>query len=139
LRNTWGGELLINTVFKAKLIKRGIPKLGLIVTANDFQAVGMLIVQSRRQAPILLKHFILALQEENPRVTRIVINNDKDIPLASHGANPRGTDNVHMEQMSGLLSHHSINQRMVSSDHLAMTTRSTNKVTLKLKYGKSSE
>jgi hypothetical protein len=139
LRNTWGGELLINTVFKAKLIKRGIPKLGLIVTANDFQAVGMLIVQSRRQAPILLKHFILALQEENPRVTRIVINNDKDIPLASHGANPRGTDSVHMEQMSGLLSHHSINQRMVSSDHLAMTTRSTNKVTLKLKYGKSSE
>jgi hypothetical protein len=139
LRNTWGGELLINTVFKAKLIKRGIPKLGLIVTANDFQAVGMLIVQSRRQAPILLKHFILALQEENPRVTRIVINNDKDIPFASHGANPRGTDSVHMEQMSGLLSHHSINQRMVSSDHLAMTTRSTNKVTLKLKYGKSSE
>jgi hypothetical protein len=119
-------------VLKAKLIKRGIPKLGLIVTTNDFQAVGMLIVQSRRQAPILLKHFILTLQEENPRVTRIVINNDKDIPLASHGANPRGTDSVHMEQMSGLLSHHGINQRMVSSDHLAMTTRSTNKVTLKL-------
>jgi hypothetical protein len=45
LSNTWGGELLINTVFKAKLIKRGIPKPGLIVTANGFQEVGMLIVQ----------------------------------------------------------------------------------------------
>jgi hypothetical protein len=45
----------------------------------------------------VLKHFILALQEENPRVTRVVINDDKNVPLASHGANPRRTDNVHME------------------------------------------
>jgi hypothetical protein len=45
LRNTQGGELLINIMLKAKLIKRGIPKLGPIVTMNGFQAVGMLIVQ----------------------------------------------------------------------------------------------
>jgi hypothetical protein len=45
LKNTWGGELLINTMLKAKLIERGIPELGPIVTVNGFQAVGMLIVQ----------------------------------------------------------------------------------------------
>jgi hypothetical protein len=45
----------------------------------------------------VLKHFIHALQEENPRVTRIVINDDKNIPLASHVANLRGTDSVHVE------------------------------------------
>jgi hypothetical protein len=45
LRNTRGGELLINIMLKAKLIKRGIPELNLIITMNDFQAVGMLIVQ----------------------------------------------------------------------------------------------
>jgi hypothetical protein len=45
LRNTQGRELLINTVLKAKLIERGIPELGPIVTANDFQVVGMLVVQ----------------------------------------------------------------------------------------------
>jgi hypothetical protein len=28
---------------------------------------------------------------------RIVINNDKNIPLATHGANLRGTDSVHLE------------------------------------------
>jgi hypothetical protein len=44
LRNTRGGELLINTVLKAKLIERDILELGPIVTANGFQAVGMLIV-----------------------------------------------------------------------------------------------
>jgi hypothetical protein len=80
-----------------KLIERGIPELGPIVTMNSFQAVGMLIVQPQSQDLKVLKHFILALQEENPRVMRIVINNDKDIPLASHGVNPRGTDSVHME------------------------------------------
>jgi hypothetical protein len=84
-------------MLKAKLIERGIPELGLIITANGFQAVGMLIVQPQSQVPKVLKHFILTFQEENPRVTRIAINNDKNIPLASHGANPRGTDSVHME------------------------------------------
>jgi hypothetical protein len=84
-------------MLKAKLIKRVIPKFGPLVTANSFQAVGMLIVQSQSQAPKVLKHFILAFLEENPTVMRIVINDDKNIPLASHGANPRGIESVHLE------------------------------------------
>jgi hypothetical protein len=84
-------------MLKAKLIKRGISELSPIVTANGFQAVGMLIIQPQSQALKVLKHFILALQEENSRVTRIVINDDKNVPLASHGANPRRTNSVHME------------------------------------------
>jgi hypothetical protein len=96
LRNARGEKLLINTILKAKLIKRGISELSLIVTANGFQAVGMLIVQPQSQALKVLKHFILALQEENPRVTKIVINDNKNVPLASHGANLRQTDSVHM-------------------------------------------
>jgi hypothetical protein len=90
-------KLLINDMLKAKLIKRGISELSPIVTTNGFQAVGMLIVQSQTQALKVLKHFILTLQEENSRVTRIIVNNDKDVSLASHGANPRRTDSVHME------------------------------------------
>jgi hypothetical protein len=106
-------------MFKAKLIGRGIPELGTIVTTNSFQAVGMFNVQPQGQASKVLKHFILAFHEQNPRVTRIVVNDDKNIPLAAHGANPRETDSVHMEQLSGLLSHHGVNRRIGSSDHLA--------------------
>jgi hypothetical protein len=84
-------------MLKAKHIKRGILKLSPIVTANGFQAVGMLIVQPQSQAPKVLKHFTLAFQEENPGVTRKIVNDDKNIPLGTHGANPRGTDSVHME------------------------------------------
>jgi hypothetical protein len=83
-------------MLKAKLIKRGIPELSLIVTVNVFQAVGMLIVQPQDQALKVLKHFILTLQEENIRVTRIVIDNDKNISLATLGVNPRGTNSVHI-------------------------------------------
>jgi hypothetical protein len=97
LRNAWGGKLLINPMLKAKLIKTGISELSPIVTANGFQIVGMLIVQPQSQEPKVLKNFIFTLQEKNLRVTRIIINDDKDVPLASHGANPRKTDNVHME------------------------------------------
>jgi hypothetical protein len=97
LRHTQGRKLLINTILKAKLIERGISELGLIVTMNSFQAVGMLIVQPQSQALKVFKHFILAFQEENLIVMRIVINDDKNVPLIAHGANPRGTDSVHME------------------------------------------
>jgi hypothetical protein len=136
---------LINIVLIAKLIERGIPKLGPIVIVNGFQAVEMLIVDPQDQAPKVgqapkvLKHFILAFKEENPRVTRIVINDDKNIPLATHRASLRGTDSVHMEQLSGLLSHHGINRKMRSSDHIVIMTRSTNKITLKLEQGQSLE
>jgi hypothetical protein len=84
-------------MLKAKLIERGISELGPIVTMNSFQEVVMHIVQPQSQALKVFKHFILAFQEENPRVTRIVINDDKNIPLAAHGANPRWTNSVHME------------------------------------------
>jgi hypothetical protein len=57
----------------------------------------MLIDQAQNQALKVLKHFILALKEENLRVTRIVVNDDKNVPLASNGANPRRTDSVHVE------------------------------------------
>jgi hypothetical protein len=92
-----GGKLLINVMLKAKLIKRGIFELIPIVTVDGFQAAGMLIVQTQSQPPKMLKHFILTLQEENLRVTRVVVNDDKNVPLASHGANLRRTDSVHME------------------------------------------
>jgi hypothetical protein len=97
LRNMQGGKLLINTMLKTKLIERGISELGPIITVNGFQSIRMLTVQPQSQAPKVLKHFILGFQEEKPRVRRIVINNDKNIPLASYGVNPRGTDSVHIE------------------------------------------
>jgi hypothetical protein len=84
-------------MLKSKLIKRGISELSPIVIVNGFQAVEMLNVQPQGQAPKVLKHFILTLQEENPRVTRVVVNDDKNVPLASHGVNLRRTDSVHMK------------------------------------------
>jgi hypothetical protein len=45
LRHTRSGELLMNTMLKKKLIERDIHKHYPIVTTNDFQAFGMLIVQ----------------------------------------------------------------------------------------------
>jgi hypothetical protein len=101
--------------------------------------VGILIVQPESQVLKVFKHFISAFQEETPRVTRIVINDNKNIPLAAHGANPRGTDSVHMEELSRLLSHHSVNRRMGCGNYLAMMTGGTNQVTLKLEQGQSSK
>jgi hypothetical protein len=43
LRNARGGKLLLNAMLTAKSIKSGISELTPIITANGFQAVGMLI------------------------------------------------------------------------------------------------
>jgi hypothetical protein len=59
LRNARGRKLLIIPMLKAKLIKRGIFELSLIVTANVFQAVGMLIIQPQCQAPKVFKDLFL--------------------------------------------------------------------------------
>jgi hypothetical protein len=61
LRNARGGKLLINPMLKAKLNKKAISELSPIVTVNDFQAVGMLIVQPQSQELKVLKYLILAL------------------------------------------------------------------------------
>jgi hypothetical protein len=95
LRNARGEKQLINLMLKAKLIKRDISELW--PTVNGFHAVGMLIIQPQSKELKVLKYLIFALQEENPRVTRVVINNDKDVPLASHGTNPKRADIVHMK------------------------------------------
>jgi hypothetical protein len=126
LRHTWGWKLLINTMFKIKLIEWGIPELSPIITLNSFQIIGLLIVQPQSQAPEVFNHFIHALKEEYQRVTWIIIHSDKKIPLTTHRANPRGTGNVHIKQLFRLLSHHGVNQRMRSSYHLA--TKSTQKI-----------
>jgi hypothetical protein len=97
LRNVQGGTLLLNAMLKAKSIKRDISELSPIITANSFQAVGMLFVQPQGQESKVLKYLIFTLQKENPRVTRVIVNNDKDVSLASHGANLRRTDSIHME------------------------------------------
>jgi hypothetical protein len=99
----------------------------------------MLIVQPQSQALKVLKHFILALQEGNPRVTWVIIHNDKNIPLTAPRVNPRGTDSVHVKELSRSLSHHGVNRRMGCNDHISMTTWSTKKVTLKLEEGQYSE
>jgi hypothetical protein len=64
LRHTQGRKLLINTMLKTKLIEGGIPELGPVVTTNNLQPVGMLIVQPQSQAPKVFKHFIPAFQED---------------------------------------------------------------------------
>jgi hypothetical protein len=42
-------------MLKTKLIKRSIFELSPVVTANDFQAIEMLIVQTQSQEPIIDK------------------------------------------------------------------------------------
>jgi hypothetical protein len=63
----------------------GISELSPIITSYSFQAIGMFIVQPQSHALKVFKHFILALQEVNSRVTQIIIHDDKNIPEKPSG------------------------------------------------------
>jgi hypothetical protein len=83
------------------------------------------------------KSLILHPHEEHPRIARKVINDHKNIPHSPERANPSWTNNVHMKQFAGLRSHHLGDREMGCSNHLAMTTRVTDKIFLKFQLGKS--
>jgi hypothetical protein len=88
----------------------------------------------------VFKYFTLAFQEENPRVIRIVITDDKNIPLASHGGNREELTVSIWSNCPGCSAITVLTREwMGCKDHLAMMTRSTNKVTLKLEQGQSSK
>jgi hypothetical protein len=133
-----GRKLLINTMLKAKLIEIGIPKHSLIITMNSFQIVGMLIIQPQSHALKVFKHFILAFQEENLRVMRVSSTMTRTYHLLPMEQTREGPTMSKWNNCPGC----SIVIVLIGEwdgNHLAMTTRGTNQVTLKLEQGQSSE
>jgi hypothetical protein len=90
------------------------------------------ILNKTKRLPFLLK-------KEHPRITRVVIHPNKDIPLPTRRSHTSWANKVHMEQLAWALSHHIDERRVRRGYHLGMPTWCTNQLFLKPQPWQSSD
>jgi hypothetical protein len=73
----------------------------------------------------------LSPQERYPRILRVVIHHNKDVPLPTRRSHTSWANKVHMEQLTWTLSHHIGERRVRRGYQLGMPTRCTNQLFLK--------
>jgi hypothetical protein len=91
------GKLMLKSQRSTKGFKMSVLEFGAIVTAYSSHGIlGELILQPKNQISSMCKSLILAHHEKDPRVSRKVINNHKNIPLPTFRPNPSRTNRVHV-------------------------------------------
>jgi hypothetical protein len=79
------------------------------------------------------------LKKEHPRIPRVVVHHNKDVPLPTHGSHTCLANKVRMEQLAWTLNHHIGERRVRRVYHLDMPTRRTNQLFLKPQPWQSSD
>jgi hypothetical protein len=79
------------------------------------------------------------LKKEHPRLPRVIIHHNKDVPLPTHRSHTSWANKVHMEQLAWTHSHHIGERRVRRGYHLSMPRRRTNQLFLKLQPWQSSD
>jgi hypothetical protein len=124
-------------VFKTKVMAKGfemrVSKFRAIVTADRSYGIFMpLILQPQDKISNKTKRLPFLLKKENPRVPRVVVHQNQDVPLPTHRSHTSWANKVHMEQLAWTLRHHIGEGWMRSSYHPSMPTQRTHQLFLKL-------
>src|SRR5579859_674720 len=95
--NIWRRVLVFKTKTTTEIIKTRVFEFCAIVTANRSHGMfRQLVLQSQDQISNKTKCFILGLHEKDPRISRKVINHDKNVPLPTRRTHPTWTNCVHV-------------------------------------------
>jgi hypothetical protein len=131
-------------VFKTQVMAKGfevrVSEFRAIVIANCSYGISVpLVLQPEDKISNKTKCLPFVLKKEHPRIARVVVHHNKDVPLPTHRSHTSWANKVHMEQLTWTLSHHISERRVRRGYHLGMPTRRTNQLFLKLKPGQSSD
>jgi hypothetical protein len=85
------------------------------------------------------KRLSFLLKKEQPRIPRVVVHHNKDVPLPTHRSHTSWANKVDMEQLAWTLRHHIGEGWMRSSYPLSMPTRSTHQLFFKPQSWQSSD
>jgi hypothetical protein len=131
-------------VFKTQVMAKGfelrVSEFQAIVTMDFSYGISVpLVPQPQDKISNKTKRFPFLPKKEHPRIPRVVVHYNKDVPLPTHKSHTSWADKVHMEQLAWTLSHH-IGERRVRRDyHLGMLTRCTNQLFFKPQPWQSSD
>jgi hypothetical protein len=106
-----------NLMFKTQVMEKGFEarvfEFRAIVTADRSYDIPVpLIPQPQDKISKKTKCLPFLLKKEHPRMPRVVIHHNKDIPLPTRRSHTSRANKVHMEQLAWMLSHH-IGERRV--------------------------
>jgi hypothetical protein len=123
---------MFQTQVMAKGFKVRVFEFRSIVTTDRSYGISVpLISQPQDKISNKTKRLTFLLKKEHPRILRVVVYHNKDVPLPTHRSHTSWANKVHMEQLAWTLSHH-IGETLVRRGyHLGMPTQHTNQLFLK--------
>jgi hypothetical protein len=131
-------------VFKTQVMAKGfevrVSEFRAIVTTDFSYGITVsLILQPQDKISNKTKHLPFLLKKQHPRILRVVIHHNKNIPLPTHRSHTSWGNKIHMEQLAWTLNYHISERRVRRGYHLGMPTRRTNQLFLKPQTWQSSD
>jgi hypothetical protein len=104
-----------------KGFKMRVSEFCAIVTADCSYGISVpLVPQPQDKISNKTKRLPLILEKEHPRIRRVVVHHNKDVPLPTHRSHTSWANKVHMEQLAWTLNHHISERRVRKGYHLSM-------------------
>jgi hypothetical protein len=133
-------KLMFKTQVMAKSFKMRVSEFRAIVAADRSCGIFVpLVSQPQDKISNKTKRLPFLLKKEHPRIPRVVVHHNKDIPLPTRRSHTSWANKIHMEQLACTLSHHINDRRVRRGYHLGMPTRRTNQLFLKPQPWQSSD
>jgi hypothetical protein len=131
-------------MFKTQVMAKGFEarvfEFRAIVIADRSYGISVpLVPQPQDKISNKTKRLPFLLKKEHPRISRVVVHHNKDVPLPTHRSHTSWANKVHMEQLAWMLSHHIGERRVIRGYNLGMPTRRTNQLFLKPQTWQSSD
>jgi hypothetical protein len=131
-------------VFKTQVMAKGfevrVSEFRAIVTADRSYGISVpLVPQLQDKISNKAKRLPFLLKKEHPRIPRVVVHHNKDVPLPTCGSHTSWANKIQMEQLAWMLSHHIGERRVGRGYHLGMPTQRTNQLFLKPQPWQSSD
>jgi hypothetical protein len=133
-------KLVFKTQVMAKGFKTRVSEFRAIVTADSSYGISVpLVLKSQDKISNKTKRLPFLLKKEHPRIPRVIVHHNKDVPLPTSRSHMSRANKVHMEQLAWTLSHHIGERRVRRGYHLGMPTHRTNQLFLKPQPWQSSD
>jgi hypothetical protein len=125
-------KLMFKTQVMAKGFEMRVYEFRAIITADRSYGISVpLVPQPQDKISNKTKRLPFLLKQEHPRIPRVVVHHNKDVPLPTCKSHTSWANKVHMEQLAWMLSHHICEKRVRRGYHLGMPTQRTNQLFLK--------
>jgi hypothetical protein len=124
----------------AKGFETRVSEFRAIITTDSLYGISVpLVPQSQDKISNKTKCLPFLLKKKHPRIPRVIVDHNKDVPLPTHRSHKSWANKVHMEQLAWTSSHH-IGERQARRDyHLGKPTWRTNQLFVKPQPWQSSD